>query len=154
LSALSFESSAVNYLVDVDYTRLRCDLGRHPEYHCPPQILRPSPATHSRRGLQSVFVVKAAQNRPRCDVMARRKMMTVGPPRTHRCWLFRNPGSQAAVGPATIVMPDPFVKDSTEMCLIELKSQGDRDEEVTGEHASRVVLDKRAPSLRSGPAAP
>src|SRR2546425_2125431 len=35
----------------------------------------------------------------------------------------------------------------------QLESQGDRHEEVTSEHGSRVVLDKCAPALRSGSAA-
>ena len=36
--------------------------------------------------------------------------MTVEPLSAQRRWPFRNTGTQAAVGPAAIVMPNPFVK--------------------------------------------
>jgi len=45
--------------------------------------------------------------------------MTVEPLRAQRRWPFRNNGPQAAVGPAAIVMPNPFVKYSRHMGLID-----------------------------------
>jgi len=45
--------------------------------------------------------------------------MTVEPLRAQRRWPFRNTGTRAAVGPAAIVTPNPFVKYSTEMGLID-----------------------------------
>ena len=78
----------------------------------------------SRGGFETIFVVEAAQNRRRHDSMAGEQLMTRRPDHTVPRSI-RNPGSQAAMGSAAIVMADPLAKNGVKVALVEWNNEVD-----------------------------
>ena len=63
-----------------------------------------------------IFVVEAAQNRRRDDSVVIGQLVARRPDHSVRRRI-RNPGSQAAMWPAAVVMPDPLAKNRAKMPL-------------------------------------